>query len=146
MVSSQAVRQGLYERLNHTAVLAGTPGPTITSADIRHAVAPSEATYPMIVFNKQSGTPTNLVGFGEKWRASTQENQVWLVKAIAKGGSPSDAEHLAKRISERLTSGTLTISGGTQTHLTRESDVDYAEVQAGEQYHHHGALYRVISS
>ena len=146
-VSDKDVRQAIYERLNGDTNVTGKLANT-NQGGINHAVAPSNRDYPLVIFHKQSGTPTNLVGFGERWRDSTEENQLWLVKAIAKGNAGS-AEAAAHAIANRLdgggvSGGTLPGSGGTLLHMARESDVSYAEVQSGETYFHHGALYRVI--
>lgn len=134
MVSNKAVRQALYEKLNTSSVT--TPLAT-GSASLFHAVAPSSAAYPLVIFNKQAGTPTHQMG------GSHYDSQIWLVKAIVKGGSSSAGEDIAKAIADRLDFASLTISGGETMHLARESDVDYTEVESGETYRHHGSLYRL---
>jgi hypothetical protein len=135
MVNNKAIRVGLYNKLNVagiTSLLAKG------SASLFHAVVPSSGSYPLVVFNKQAGTPTHQFG------GAHFDSQLWLVKAIVKGGSSSEAEDIAKAIADQLDFGTLTITGGTLMHLERESDVDYAEVSDGEVFRHHGFLLRLI--
>lgn len=134
MVSPKAVRQALYERLNTSSVTSLLAS---GSASLYHAVAPSGSPYPLVIFNKQAGTPHHQMG------GSHYDDQMWLVKAIAKGGSSSTAEDIDKAIADRLDFGSLNISGGTLLYLARESDVDYVEESSGELYRHHGALYRL---
>lgn len=134
MVSSKAVRQALYTKLNVASV---TTSLAQGSASLIHAVAPSSATYPLVIFNEQSGTPTHQFG-GDHF-----DEQVWLVKAIVKGGSSSTAEDVAKAIADVLDFQNLSIAGANHMYLAREGDVTYAEVVNGETYRHHGAYYRV---
>lgn len=134
MVNNKAIRQALYEKLNTASVTSLLAS---GSASLFHAVAPSSGAYPMLIFNKQSGTPTHQFG------GSHFDSQMWLVKGIVKGGSSSVGEDIAKAVADVLDFGTLTISGGTLMHLTRESDMDYAEEQSGETYRHHGSLFRL---
>jgi hypothetical protein len=134
MVSGKVIRQALYEKLNVAAV---TTLLAEGSASLIYSVAPAGKQYPVLIFNKQSGTPTHQFG------GSHFDSQIWLVKSIVKGGSPSRAEEIALAVSEQLDFQTLTISGASVMHLGRESDVDYTEEADGELYRHAGALYRL---
>ncbi len=135
MVSAKAVRQALYTKLNVAAV---TTSLASGSASLFHSVAPSNAVYPLVIFNEQAGTPTHTFG-GDHFDA-----QVWLVKAITKGGSSSTAEDVDAAIADALDFQPLNISGADHMHLQREGAVAYAEVISGETYRHHGHLYRVV--
>lgn len=135
MVNSKAVRQGVYKALNVKAV---TDLLANGSASIHHAVAPSSGAYPMLIFNKQSSISNAQFG------GSRYDDELWTVKAICKGGSSSTAEDIAAAVDSALQWKTLEISGGESMHLARESGIDYAEVQSGEQFRHHGAVWRLM--
>lgn len=134
MVSAKAVRQALYTKLNVASVTGGLAS---GSASLHHSTAPANAGYPMVLFNQQSGMPTHQFG-GDHF-----DSQVWLVKAVTKGGSSSAAEDVAKAIADALDFQKLTITGAIHMYLARESDVVYAEAIQGETYRHHGSLYRI---
>ena len=135
MVNSKAVRQALYTALNVKAVtqLLGSG-----SASICHAVAPSSAAYPLVIFNKQSSQSQPSFG-GDRL-----DSELWLVKAVVQGGSSSAAEDVAAAVDGVLHWKTLAITGGESLHLARESGLDFSEIQDGEQYRHHGSVYRLI--
>lgn len=134
MVSSKAVRQALYQKLN-VAPITGSLAQG--SASLIHSVAPSNATYPLVIFNEQSGTPTHQFG-GDHF-----DSQLWLVKAIAKGNSSSTAEDVSKAIADALDFQNLSITGADHMYMAREGDVTYAEVVNGEVYRHHGFYVRI---
>lgn len=134
MVNNKAIRQALYERLNVPAVTTLLAN---GSASLIHAVAQPNADYPLVIFHKQAGTPTHQMG------GSHYDTQVWLVKAIVRGGSSSQAEDIADAAADRLDFGFLAITGGQLMSLIRQSDVDYTETDGDQVYRHHGALYRV---
>jgi hypothetical protein len=135
MVSAKAVRQALYTKLNVSGVTSSLAS---GSASIHHSVVPSSGAYPLVVFNEQASTVTNAFT-GEHF-----DSQVWLVKAIVKGGSSSVAEDVDKAIADALHFQPLNITGGDDMYLARESAVTFSEVVAGEVYRHHGHLYRLI--
>lgn len=139
MVSTKEVRKGLYAKLNVapvTSLLAAG------SASLFHSVAPEGAAYPMLVYNKQAGTSTHTLG------ALAYDSHLWLVKGIVKGAptSASPAEDIAAAIAAALDFQTLTVSGGTNLYLARESDVDYTETDGDMQYRHSGGIYRIVVS
>lgn len=135
MVSTKAVRTALYTKLNVAAVT--TPLGS-GSASLVHAVASPTAAYPLVIFNKQAGTPT------DRFQGLAFDSHIWLVKAVARGTTSSSAEDIAKAINDLLHFGTLTITGGTLMHMARTSDVDYVETSGDQTYRHHGALYRLV--
>lgn len=134
MVSDKNIRTALYNKLNVAGVTASLGS---GSASIVHGVAQPTALYPIVVFNKQSSVNANRFG-GEAYR-----DQLWLVKAVSKGTSSSTAEDVDKAINDLLNFGSLTITGGDDMSLMRESDVDYVETVGSDTYRHHGALYRL---
>ena len=135
MVSAKQVRTAIYQKLNVAAITASLAN---GSASIHHAVAPSDAAYPMLLFNLQAETPTH------QFTGAHFDAQVWMVKAIAKGGSSSTAEDLAKAIADRLDFKGLAITGADDMYLAREGGINYVEVVSGDVYRHHGNLYRLI--
>jgi hypothetical protein len=138
---STAVRRALYGRLSGDTTLSnllGAPAPGFTKA-IYHQVAPDNATFPFVLFNQQSGVPT------EAFQApSALETDVWLIKAVDRNTSADTAEAIAARVKTLLNDGALSISGGTLLYLRRQSDVQYPEVADGVQHRHCGALYRLV--
>jgi hypothetical protein len=138
---STAVRRGLYGKLAGDTTLnnlLGTPAAGYTKA-IYHNTAPSGATFPYVVFSKQSGVPTETMGNPDAF-----ENDIWLVKAVDKDTSADDAEAIQARVKALLNDATLSISGVTLTYLRRQSDVEYEELTDGVRYQHVGALFRLV--
>lgn len=136
MVSTKAVRQAIYQKLNQASV---TSLLSSGSASIYHAVAPPTSGYPMVVFNKQSGV-TTVTGQG----GDELKNTLWLVKGIARATSSSVAEDIDKAVNDVLHFADLTITGADDMYLTRESDVEYVETVGDTQYRHVGGIYRLI--
>lgn len=134
MVSNKAVRVGLYLKLNVASVTSLLAS---GSASIHHAVAPATASYPLIVFFKQSGSPVG--AFGEQ----AYKSDLWTVKAIDRSTSASRAEDIDAAVNAVLDYQTLTVTGGSNLDLRRVSDVDYLESEGDQQYRHVGAMYRV---
>jgi hypothetical protein len=134
MVSNKAIRQAIYQKLNTASVTNLLSG---GSAGINHAVAGPTAAYPLLVFSKSSGTQVNA------FRDEAYKTTLWLIKGIARGKSASAAEDIDKAVFDLLDHGTLTIAGAVKLAVYRESDVEFAETQGDEIYHHCGGLYRV---
>lgn len=122
------------------AVLAGDAPLTqaISSADaIYHRVAPANTSPVYITFSKQSGVPI--------WSmADHMDRELWLVKAVGRE-SAAAAEHVAELIDSVLTDAELNIAGRATLYLRRESDVDYGETDGGNQWHHVGGVYRLVT-
>jgi hypothetical protein len=134
MVTNKAIRQSLYTKLNVVSVTGLLAN---GSAGIHHAVAPPTGTYPLIVFSKSSGTQVNA------FRDEAYKTTLWLIKAVAKGKSASASEDIDKAVFDVLNYSTLTISGADDLAVFRESDVEYAETQGDDIFHHVGGLYRI---
>lgn len=136
MVSSKAVRTALYTKLN-VASVTGYLG--AGSASIVHSIASpqSGATYPLVVYSKQAGTPVATMG------EQAFKHHIWLVKGVVRDTSSSVAEDIDKAVNDLLDYGTLSVTGGTVLHMVRESDVDYVETEGDQLYRHHGGLYRI---
>lgn len=140
---STATRRGIYGKLAGDTTLNGLLGtpPSGYSKSIFHQQAPAGAAYPLIVFQKQAGNPTEAFGV-----PSAFEREIWLVKAIDESASADNAEAAAARITVLLNDASLSISGSTLLYIRRESDVEYPEVTDGVQYRHVGSLFRVVTT
>lgn len=134
MVSDKAIRQAFYTKLNVASV---TGGLAEGSASLFHHYAKLNAAFPYVIFHKQSGRPINA------FSRNAYDSQLWLVKAVDRGGSSSAAEDIAKAFDDLLDYGSLTITGATTLAVLRESDLDFVETVDDQMYRHHGALYRV---
>lgn len=139
MVSTKEVRKAIYAKLNVSGV---TSQLAAGSASLFHSVAPAGSAFPMVVYNKQAGTSTHALG------ALAYDSHLWLVKGVVKGSpgpvSASVAEDLAAAIATALDFQTLTVTGGTNLYMARESDVDYTETDGDTQYRHSGGVYRIV--
>jgi len=149
-VNTTAIRRAIYGKLAGDTTLnnlLGTAAPGYSKA-IYFEVAPEAARYPLVIFQKQSGSPTYTFGAPD----TAIESDLWLVKAVAQdlpGSSGSDAAEAAQaRVAALLNDASLSISGGALLlWLRREQDgIDFAETLDGEVYRHAGALYRLTST
>lgn len=140
---STAIRRALYGRLAGDTTLNGMlsiPASGYAKA-IYYQVAPEGAQFPLIVFDKQSGIPTE--AFQDP---SAYETDVWLVKGIDRSSSADTAEAIQDRLRTLLNDASLSIAGGvTLLYLRRQSDVEYLEVSDGVSYRHAGSLFRLVS-
>jgi hypothetical protein len=119
--------------------LLGTP-----AAGYGHSIyyqsAPDSAAYPLIIFNKQSGIPTE--AFTDP---DALDDEIWLIKAIDHNPTADTAEAISQRCAALLNDYNLSLAGGAKhLFLRRQSDVDYQELAAGETYVHCGSLYRLV--
>lgn len=140
---STAIRRAIYGKMAGDSTLNGLLGTPATgyTKSIYYQDAPAAAHYPIVVFNKQAGTPTET--FGDP---SAFETDVWLIKAIDRSPSADVAESIQARLDALLSDGALSISGGTLMYLRRQSDVDYPETTDGVRFTHAGSLYRLVYS
>ena len=136
-------RRAIYGKLSGDSTLnnlLGTP-PAGYSKSIFHQEAPAGARHPFVIFQKQSGSPTETFGDPD-----ALENDVWLVKAIDRSTSADIAEAIQARIRTLLNDAALSISGHTHLYLRRQSDVEYPETSDGVSYKHAGSLFRLVFS
>lgn len=139
---STPVRRALYGRLAGDTTLNGllAAPPPGRAKSIYHNQAPAEAQFPYVLFQKQSGVPTEAMG-----DPSAMDTDVWLVKAVDHNTTADPAEAVAARIIALLNDATLSISGMALLYLRRQSDVEYPEVADGEMYQHVGANFRLVT-
>lgn len=130
----KAIRKALYAKLNGDGTLAAMLSAATAIYDAR---APQSATYPLVIFNLQSGRDAYTHG-GRSW-----EDHVWLVKAVDQSGSADAADDIAGRVDELLSGGALTLVGRTQLYLRREGTVRYIEQDGDITYRHSGATFRL---
>ena len=140
---STAVRRALYGKLSGDTTLNALLAAPATgySKSIYHQDAPEGAAFPYVIFQRQSGRPTEAFG-----APSVMENDVWLVKAVDHATSADTAESIAARIQTLLNDAALSISGASLLYLRRQSDIEYPEVANGERYAHVGSLYRLVTA
>jgi hypothetical protein len=136
MVSDTAVRQAIYQKLNVSSVtsLLGSG-----SASLVHAEAPPTANFPLCMFNKQSGITDHMAMGG-----THMNSHLWLVKGVTRAPSASLAEQIDKAAYDLLHFGSLTITGADDLMVSRESDVNYSEIDGDTKYWHVGGLYRLM--
>lgn len=140
---STPIRRAIYGKLSGDTTLnnlLGAPASGYSKA-IYHGNAPTDAKFPLVVFHKQSGVPTEAFG-----APSVMESDVWLIKAVDQSTSADTAEAVQDRLKTLLNDASLSISGGTLLYLRRQSDVEYPEEAGGAMYAHAGSLYRLVYS
>lgn len=140
---STPVRRAIYGALAGDTTLNNLLGSPATgySKSIYYQEAPAGAHFPFVIFNKQSGVPTE--AFGDP---DALENDVWLVKGIDKSTSADTAESIQARLKTLLNDASLSISGATLLYLRRQSDVEYPETADGVMYKHAGSLFRLVTT
>lgn len=125
------VREALNDVLSADATLAG-----LAPGGVHYRKAPSDATFPLVIFAKQDGRPD--------WCFDGEPLQwdLWLVKGV---GQTAEAEDIAAQCAALLDNATLTITGRDHLYLRREGDVDMEEVVKGERFDHVGHIFRLVT-
>jgi hypothetical protein len=138
---SVAIRRALYGKLSGDSTLTNQLGspPTGYTKSIYYQLAPQEALFPYVIFQKQTGTPTYAFV-----AAPAFDTELWLIKGVDRNSTADPVDAIASRLDALLTDGVLTISGATQMYLRRQSDIDYSETHEGAEYKHSGSLFRLI--
>jgi hypothetical protein len=140
---STAMRRALYGKLAGDTTLTSLLAAPVSgySKSIYYRQAPENATFPFVVFFKQSGMPR------ESFHTpSIMDTETWQVRAVDHNTSQDPAEAIRDRFVTLLNDAVLSISGRTLLKLRRETDVEYPEVVDGELYVHVGVLFRVDSA
>jgi len=142
VVSTKAIRQGIYTKLNVAAVTTQLGN---GSASLVHGMGGPKAVYPLCAFSQASGVTRHTLS------AVATDSQLWLVKAITRDTSASAtppsasiAENIDAACDDALDQETLTLTGGTCLYVAREGAVNFTEVEGDQVFHHVGAYYRVI--
>jgi len=150
---STATRRALYGAMTSDGTLRNllaAPAPGYSNG-IYYQSAPDTAAFPLVIFNKQAGNPTEAMH-----DPTALDSEIWLIKAICHQGddqpagvtatsAADDAEAIAERLRVLLNDATLSLAGGaTHLYLRRQSDIDYQELATGETYVHCGSLFRLV--
>ena len=141
-MNTTAIRRALYGRLAGDVTLRNllaTP-PSGYGQNIYYQDAPNSATYPLVIFQKQAGTPTETFSDPD-----ALDTGLWLVKGIDHSASADTVEAIQSRVTALLNDAPLSISGAALLYLRRQSDIDYPEDLDGETYKHAGALFRLVT-
>ena len=121
----------LYTKLNVAAVTDLADGPYNT-------VAPNEAESPYVLFSLQSMNRDDWAFDGEGCEA------LYLVKVVFQSGWPHAQEAVDTQIIAALHDQTLTVSGGTNIYIRRQTDIRYSEEIGGRRWWHCGGSYKII--
>jgi hypothetical protein len=129
----------LWATLSEDATLIGLIG------DLDHlsgTLSTAPLPLPYVTFMCQSSRDVGGVG---GIRIST--DNLYIVKAVAQGGTWDDVNQIAGRIDSLIhrPSSVMTEGSGSLT-CVRESIVQYPEVTEGLQYRHLGGIYRIRAS
>ena len=133
------IKRALYTRLAGDATLNSMLSAGSAIYDKR---APQNAGTAVVIYQKQSGVPSYVMGGGTAW-----EDQRYLVKAVTSGGqSSAPAGRIDARIDALLNGLPLTVSGRNQFCLKRVGDIDFVENASSTDYFHQGGSYRLMTS
>lgn len=131
---SAQVKAALYSTLTGDSTL----GALLSSGTaVYDALAPVEAVFPYVIFQKAAGTPAYT------FAARAFEVEVFTIKGVTKGPSAVRAGQIADRIDTLLTDAALSITNGTLMYCRREADLDYPESSLGDVFRHCGGSYRL---
>ena len=107
-------------------------------AAVHNPIAPDNAAYPFLVFQKISGTPHNALGQRTMWEF------LYQFRVIGQGLSKVTILQALSRIDALLERGALTITGPTVKAMLREGDLpDLPSIEAGTVYQQVGATWRI---
>lgn len=134
MINNKVLRQTIYEKLNVASV---TNLLANGSASLYHAVAPSVAQYPLLIFFESSGVTIGRFG-GEAYK-----DTIWTVKGVARNTKSGEAEDIDKAVFDVLQHVDMVIPGAEEMIVSRQSDVQYVETQGDTQFRHCGGMYRI---
>lgn len=139
---STPVRRAVYGRLSSDTTLnnlLATPAQGY-SKSIYFEQAPANATFPLVIFQKTSGIPTETFGDPDFMNGDR-----WLVKGVDRSTTADQVEAIADRLNTLLNDAALSISGASLLYLRRQSDVQYPEIDEGVMYRHCGAYFRLVT-
>lgn len=108
--------------------------------EIHQDYAPERAQLPYVIFTLHTGNRTERAMHG-----SYVLDQLWLVKGICRGKSPTPARKIDFRCEQLLDEVTIPLGSGQSLNMRREQDVRLAKPDYGETVYQRGALYRLRS-
>lgn len=103
-------------------------------------LAPSSATYPLIILKQMSARP--VLGVGS---SLIMFNEIWLVKAVDKATTETALGAILNAVRTSLHKASGTATGGVIIGCTEEGSVRYSEAVAGIIYKHFGLTFRLYS-
>lgn len=127
------IRTGITSTLQANAGVQALIG---TAGTVYHSPAPENAVLPYITFAQQPGGRREWTFKQQAMRVS-----IWLVKGVAE--KKSDADDLDAACEAALNDAALNVSPFTLMVCRRQSDIAYAERDAGVVVHHSGGLYEI---
>ena len=131
---SLAVRQALFTKLSATSGVTDA-----VSTRIYHEQSPPDASYPLVVFSKASGTKTRAFQTPNAFN-----REVWMVKAVDRNTTSNTVDAIAAAIDAALDGGSISVSGKALADLTHVSDVEYLEQADDQTYRHSGSNFAVV--
>lgn len=108
--------------------------------EVHQDFAPERAQLPYVIFTLHTGNRTERGMHGTFVR-----DQLWLVKGVCRGKSPTAARDIDFRCEQLLDEADIPISAGRTLNMRREQDVRLAAPDSGETIYQRGALYRLRS-
>lgn len=139
---SAKIRTALYAKLNVASVVGSGK-----ASAVYHQVAPLEAVYPFIVFNRVPG----LVNYAFQ-NTNHGERDIWFIKCLSDKGvnsakSPQELNDEILLLAETAIGNTLTISGATVSRVTRIADIpEIIETISDRDIFQHGFQLEVYAS
>lgn len=107
-----------------------------TVPPIYHAPAPENAALPYVTFAQQPGGRREWTYQQQAMRVS-----IWLVKGVAE--EKADADDLDAACEAALNDSAMGVSPFTLMVCRRQTDIAYAERDAGVVVHHSGGIYEI---
>lgn len=127
------IRTGIVSVLQADAGVQALLG---TAPPIYHSPAPTDAAMPYVTFAQQPGGR-------REWTYQVQAMRVsvWLVKGVAE--KKADADDLDAACEAALNDAAMDVSPFSLMVCRRQSDLAYAERDAGVVVHHSGGIYEI---
>jgi hypothetical protein len=134
-METTTIERWLYGVLSTDATLTGLVGSRIYSY-----VAPVNATYPLIIFQYQTGSDLMGVGPVRIWSDS-----VYVIKAINRMESYSTLKTIADRVDVLLHAESGSVTDGRVVGCVRERAYSMLELVDTVQVRHLGGIYRIMA-
>lgn len=103
-------------------------------------VAPQDTSFPLAIYQYQSGTDTMVVNAHRVF-----SDMAWIVKAVDRETSLATLRNVAGSIDAALHRASGTADGGTVLYCTREAPFQLTEEIDGIIYRHLGGVYRIVA-
>lgn len=124
----------IYATLSGDATLTGLVGSRIY-ADI----APSDSTFPAVVYNLMGMNPVQVVGM-----TTIARECIYQVKVIHDSGSYATCETIIERIRTLLQGAVGSATGGAIVQCNEDGDSRFVEFVDGKVYRHMAVSFRIL--